>query len=257
LTLEVLTAKDKDGTTPLHLAAASNQLCLIPKPFLTETNLCGPETQTYQNQETPLHFAARAGCLNTFPKEILTEENLTAPDSTGYTPMHWAARCHQLDQIPPALLTKHTLLHNPKGRVGSNVEASVAGGVKDATPLYEASQWGSVHQIPKDILTENHFSKKTLVALVHTCSWQGFLQLLPNQLLTSEYLLSTIGRICAIDRAAWNNKLPLLKNRLPLQTLLELQGKSKTSSSAQEWVQEELRRASMKQMLQTNNHPEL
>ena len=96
-----MTQKDRDGLTPLHLAALNGNLDKVPIAFLTQENL-----ETLDNHgRNFLHLAAQRGCLQQVPKPLLTETNLNLPDRSGVTPRESALKNGQ-----PHLLSQRASL---------------------------------------------------------------------------------------------------------------------------------------------------
>ena len=93
-----LKARDKDGWTPLHLAALTETPAVITTLVAAGADL----TARDENGLTPLHLAA--GFTKT-PAGLTTlaaaGADLTARDANGLTPLHWAAR----STTTPAVLT--------------------------------------------------------------------------------------------------------------------------------------------------------
>ena len=90
-----LLLKDKDGITPLHAAAATGRIDLIPRKLLTRESLA---TANYDG-ETPVHFAATSGSLGQIPNEYLTKEVLTTKSEHNHTPLGNAIESGHLDQL--------------------------------------------------------------------------------------------------------------------------------------------------------------
>ena len=96
-----MTQKDRDGLTPLHLAALNGNLDKVPIAFLTQENL-----DILDNHDRNfLHLAAQRGCLQQVPKPLLTEANLNLPDCSGVTPRESALKNGQ-----PHLLSQRASL---------------------------------------------------------------------------------------------------------------------------------------------------
>ena len=92
-----MTQRDRDGLTPLHMAALNGHLDKVPIAFLTQENLDILD----KHGRSFLHLAAQRGCLQQVPKPLLTEANLNLPDRSGVTPRASALMNGQAPLLSP------------------------------------------------------------------------------------------------------------------------------------------------------------
>ncbi|MBC6441364.1 MAG: ankyrin repeat domain-containing protein [Rhodospirillales bacterium] len=81
------TMRDKDGLTPLHVAARYGNMKEIKALIEAEANI----KAEYGDGYTPLHEAASNGTAETVKALIDAGANIKAQDGSGWTPLHWAA----------------------------------------------------------------------------------------------------------------------------------------------------------------------
>ena len=170
LTEETIRAKTSAGNTPVHLAAKSGNIDLIP------SHLLSVELFMDRNNDgnTPLHIAAMYGTLNQVPRQFLTKETLTIPQTPHYAPdgfhitgsgyraqsptvLHVAAFSGHLDQIPKEFFTPEFLLIEATGYRQTVLECIVKNKRLDLLPAnYAVSEsWnlkGGNGQTPREIL---------------------------------------------------------------------------------------------------------
>lgn len=96
----------QDGKTPLHHAAYSGTLHLLPSEAFSEASIKG----TDETGLSPLHIAAATGKLRNLPSELLTPEHLSRPDKSGRTPCHIAISAGHLEKLPLNTLSQGLLL---------------------------------------------------------------------------------------------------------------------------------------------------
>jgi ankyrin repeat protein len=89
---------DVDGLTPLHEAAALNQVWISSLLIHFGANVNAPAGPRVDN-ETPLHCAAWKRGRNVAPLLIEAGASVDAADSNGQTPLHYAVRKANEDMI--------------------------------------------------------------------------------------------------------------------------------------------------------------
>lgn len=83
-------AKDKNGDTPLHFAATSNESCLPTLPALLAH---GANVHVVDRSgRTPLHLAAHLGTPEAMAELVERGASIDARDNDGHTPL-WMAAC--------------------------------------------------------------------------------------------------------------------------------------------------------------------
>lgn len=82
------TEKDEEDYTPLHYAAWGGCIPLVDALLANKTVLVSSRNQ---NGETPLHLAAGYGRLETVQKLLMAGAKVNARDNLNYTPLHRAA----------------------------------------------------------------------------------------------------------------------------------------------------------------------
>ncbi|KAK7074366.1 hypothetical protein SK128_009451 [Halocaridina rubra] len=89
-----ITAIDKDGFTPLHIAVATEKDHIVHEIVMFEKikreSCCDLINATNNIQKTPLHFAAHAGNVNVLKLFLNNGGDITLKDKDGYTPLHVA-----------------------------------------------------------------------------------------------------------------------------------------------------------------------
>jgi len=82
-----LTVTDRDGRTPLHLAAARGYVDIVSMLLDAGVDV----DQRLRSGETPLHWAARSGMAQSAALLISRGAQVNAVCRMGFTPLHWAA----------------------------------------------------------------------------------------------------------------------------------------------------------------------
>ena len=121
-----VTAQDKNGTTPLHLAASSH---IEIARFLVQHGAC--VTAQDKRGSTPLHNASYGGNMELVQFLVECGADVTAKDEKGQTLLHQAAQSHKGNPDLARFLVEH----------GNDVTAQDENGT---TPLHWASSNGHV-----------------------------------------------------------------------------------------------------------------
>ncbi|RHZ41063.1 hypothetical protein DYB31_004949 [Aphanomyces astaci] len=92
--------------TPLHLAAASNDVVKVHKMLsYCDPNCLGEYGYAGFNRRTPLHWAAIAGSADVLAPLLNKGADPHAQDAGGRTPLHWAARANRVECV--TILLEH------------------------------------------------------------------------------------------------------------------------------------------------------
>jgi hypothetical protein len=118
-----ITARDKDGYTPLRWAALFGTAEIVQLLITAGADI----TARTEGGATPLHWAAGWGNTETVQLLITAGADITARTENGYTPLHWAAWKNA--ETNEALIT-----------AGADITARTEDGT---TPLHRAAGWGN------------------------------------------------------------------------------------------------------------------
>ena len=123
-----VTAQNKDGETPLHLASRRGEVAVFPMLVERGANISAQN----KDRETPLHLASRYGQVEVAHMLIDHGADVTAQDTSGVTPLHVASSHGQAEVA--RMLIEH----------GADVTAL---GENGETPLHLASKRGQVEAV--------------------------------------------------------------------------------------------------------------
>jgi hypothetical protein len=104
----LVSERDENDKTPIHIAAQHGQLNKVPKELLTQENIVKQDKEG----KTVLHYAIldiRNGFKN-IPKELLKEENLTIEDINSNTIFHMLGYSRDLNLIDQSILKERHLI---------------------------------------------------------------------------------------------------------------------------------------------------
>ena len=134
-----INSKNKDERTPLHYAAASGHTDAIRKLSVTPDYIKDNDdpSQYYENAKdkdgrTPLHYAAASGRTDAIRELIESGADVHATDTDGTTPLHYAVESGRTDAIRELIES------------GADVHATDTDG---RTPLHYAAQYGHTDAI--------------------------------------------------------------------------------------------------------------
>lgn len=161
------------GITPIHNAAKSGFLNIIPQRLLTKRGMATAAI----NGETPMHLAMSMGNFSQIPNWAITYKLLNTKDREGYTPMHYLARYKEISEIPKELLT---------------IESLTVGTLTGRQPMHIAAQYGTLRQLPEKV-----FTTKILLAQdsrgwtpLHAAAYHGNIYQIPKGIITEKELLT-------------------------------------------------------------------
>lgn len=125
---KVVNAQDRDGDTPLHLAAYNGKLDVIEYLISKGANVNAKSKDNW----VPLHWASHSGVLGVVKHLVSNGADVNAKNKQDGTPLHLAARMGKLNVVE-YLLGK-----------GANVDANTTRPLYNGTPLHLAAYHGEL-----------------------------------------------------------------------------------------------------------------
>ena len=144
-----INAQNKEGDTPLHIAAGWNKTAEVSKLLLYRE--CNPNTQNKEG-DTPLHLAASSNKPAVVSKLLAHQQiDVNAQNKKGNTPLHMACYRKSLDIIKLLLEGKcSTNIPNKKGETAQNIPLNEDGDCL----LHIACQGGDVDIVSYLVIDE-------------------------------------------------------------------------------------------------------